>query len=220
MESKIEYFEEPGEINTEKTLTLARQRAEELGIKTIIVASDTGKTAVKAVDILEGFRVVVVTQCFGIDEPNKNRFIEENKKIVESKNGVILAAVHALGGIYQAVAGQRDVYGDVKPGQPVSYPAVIGRTLGFFGRGMKVACEITLMAADAGLVRTIDEDVISVGGSQHGADTAIVITPSNSGRFYNLRVKQIICKPLTTPSLYTNFKSPKGMTYIPWVPDK
>jgi len=62
-----------------------------------------------------------------------------------------------------------------------------------------VACSITMMAADAGLVRT-DEDVISIAGTRYGADTAIVVQPSNSHRFYNLKVKEIICKPLTHPS--------------------
>ena len=59
---------------------------------------------------------------------------------------------------------------------------------------MKVACEITIMAADAGLVRT-DEEVIAIAGTHSGADTAIVVQPSNANRFFNLRVKEIICKP-------------------------
>ena len=40
MEGKTVYFEEPGaEENTARTLTLAKVRAEELGIKTFVVAS-------------------------------------------------------------------------------------------------------------------------------------------------------------------------------------
>jgi len=60
---------------------------------------------------------------------------------------------------------------------------------------MKVACEIALMAADSGLVRT-DEEVISIGGKSRGADTAIVLKPVNTDRIFDLRVKQILCKPL------------------------
>ena len=42
---------------------------------------------------------------------------------------------------------------------------------------MKVVLEIAAMAADAGLVRT-DEDVICIGGTGRGADTAVVLQPN------------------------------------------
>jgi len=64
-----------------------------------------------------------------------------------------------------------------------------------FCEGMKVAVEITAMAADAGLVRT-DEDVISIAGTGKGADTAIVIKPAISRRLFNMRIKKILAKPI------------------------
>lgn len=67
-------------------------------------------------------------------------------------------------------------------------------TLRTFGQGMKVALEITAMAADAGLVRT-DEEVVSIGGTGRGADTAVVLQPDYTHRFFHLRVKELICKP-------------------------
>ncbi len=39
MEGKIVYFEKVGRENTEETLSIAKQRAEELDIQTILVAS-------------------------------------------------------------------------------------------------------------------------------------------------------------------------------------
>ena len=51
------------------------------------------------------------------------------------------------------------------------------------------------MAADAGLVRT-DEDIIVIGGTGQGADTAVVLRPVNSEDFFDLKVKEILCKPL------------------------
>jgi len=71
---------------------------------------------------------------------------------------------------------------------------IMANTLYIFGQGMKVACEIVMMAADSGLVRT-DEDVISVAGTNGGSDTALVLKPVNTGRFFDLRVKEILCKP-------------------------
>ena len=74
------------------------------------------------------------------------------------------------------------------------FEEVVANTLRIFGQGMKVACEITLMAADAGLVRS-DEDVVAMGGTGKGVDTALVLSPVNSQDFFDLRVKEILCKP-------------------------
>ncbi len=61
-------------------------------------------------------------------------------------------------------------------------------------KGMKVAIEISFMAADAGLIST-DEEVIAIGGTVSGADTAIVVKPAHAHDAFSLRVKEIICKP-------------------------
>jgi len=63
-----------------------------------------------------------------------------------------------------------------------------------FGQGTKVAVEMTLMAADAGLIRT-DEEVISIGGTASGVDTALLIKPAHTQDFFDLKVKEVICKP-------------------------
>ena len=70
---------------------------------------------------------------------------------------------------------------------------IIMNALRVLGTGFEVACEVSVMAADAGLVRT-DEDVIAVAGSHRGADTAILVRPVNSINFFDLRVKEILCK--------------------------
>ena len=60
MQKTINYFDEKGVGNTDEVLLLARNRAKELGINTVIVASSEGNTAVRAMDFLGGFKVVVV----------------------------------------------------------------------------------------------------------------------------------------------------------------
>jgi len=47
MIKEIMYFERMRPINTNKTIELAKKRAEELGIKHIVVASLTGESALK-----------------------------------------------------------------------------------------------------------------------------------------------------------------------------
>ena len=185
MERKIVYFAEPGSQNTDEVLRIARLRAEELGIKTILVASTTGDTAVKAVEAFEGMRVVAVSHFTGMREPNIQEFIEENRQKVVSRRGVVLTTTHAFSGLSRAMRKKFNMY---------LFEEVVANTLRIFGQGMKVACEITLMAVDAGLVRT-DEDVISIGGTGRGADTALVLHPVNSEDFFDLKVKEILCKP-------------------------
>jgi hypothetical protein len=185
VEQKTVYFDTPGRENTDAVLRIARQRAEELGIKTVLVASTVGDTAVKAVDFLKGLRVIAVTHAHGLREPDTQEFTEENRRLVESKGGIILTATHAFAGLDRAMRKRFNMYllGDI-----------VASTLRIFGEGMKVTCEISLMAADAGLVRT-DEDVISIAGTGRGADTAIVLSPVNTGDFFRLKVKEILCKP-------------------------
>ena len=185
MELKTTYFENPGRENTEEVLRIVRQRAEELGIKTIVVASTIGDTAVKATEILGGFKIIAVSLFTGMLEPNTQEFTEENRKIVESKGGVVFTTTHLFSGLSAAMRKKFNTYviGDI-----------VANTLRIFGEGMKVVCEIALMATDGGLVRT-DEDVISIAGSDQGADTAVVLRSANSSDFFDLRIKEILCKP-------------------------
>jgi hypothetical protein len=185
VELKTVYFEGSGSKNTEEVLHIARQRAEELGIRNILVASTSGDSAVKAIEILKGFRVIAVSHATGFDAPNSQLFTEKNRRIVESNGGVVLTTTHAFAGIGRALRNKFNMYLSAE---------IIASTLRIFGDGMKVACEIAMMAADAGLVHT-DEDVISMAGTHEGVDTAIVLKPVNTHNFFDLKVKEILCKP-------------------------
>ncbi len=196
MELKTVYFEGPSQ-HTDEVLRIAKQRAQELGIKTVVVASTTGATAVKAVSALEGLKVIGVSHSTGAREPNTQEFTEENRKQFESKGGILLTATHVLGGLNRAL-GQGAI-----EAAPRAYVIgdIVAQTLRIFSQGMKVVCEIAAMAADAGLVRT-DEDVIVIAGTGsadtgRGADTAVVLKPAYAHEFFDMRVKEILCKPLT-----------------------
>jgi hypothetical protein len=193
MEAKTTYFEKPGVENTDAALALARDRARELGIKTVLVASTTGKTAVRAMDILNGLRVIIVTHSTGFREPNTQEFDPEKRKIVESKGGTLITAAHAFGGINRAFR-----QGEIPEVRATYVPGdLIASTLKVFGQGLKVACEIAVMAADAGFVSS-GAEVIAIGGTGaagRGADTVAVIKPSPAHRFFDLKVIEIVCMP-------------------------
>jgi hypothetical protein len=71
---------------------------------------------------------------------------------------------------------------------------MMAQTLRMLGQGLKVCVEIATMALDAGLI-PYGEEVVAVAGSSTGADTAVVIVPAHSNRFFDTKVKEIICKP-------------------------
>jgi len=185
MKVKTVYFEKSGSENTDEVLRIAKQRAQELVIKTIVLASTRGDTAVKAMEAFPGLKVIAVSHVTGLRQPDIQQFTEENRRLVESKGGVILTTTHAFGGLSRAMRTKFNMY---------VLGEVIANTLRIFGEGMKVVCEISMMAADSGLVRT-DEDIIVIAGSSRGADTAVVLKPVNTHNFFDLKIREILCKP-------------------------
>ncbi len=178
------YFEKPGKDNTEQTLALAAQRAEQLQIKEAVVASTTGETAYKAIEVFTGLRLTVVTYHCGFKEPFKNPMAADVRQDIESRGIPVVAASHALSGVERSVAKK---HGGI-------YPALlIADVLRLFGQGTKVAVEVAIMAADAGTLS--GDDIVSIGGSGRGADAALVLKPAHQNNLFDLRIREIICKP-------------------------
>jgi len=185
--SKVEtiYFNEPGKVNSREALLIAKKRADELGLRDIVVASYTGETGVLAAKIFKGYNLIIVAGMVGFLEPNQDRMKPENKKTIEDNGGKILHACHSFGALGRAVNNKFN---------SIQMDEVIAHVLRLFGVGVKVACECACMAADAGLIRT-DTEVVSLGGNGSGADTAVVLLPSNTHRFFDTRIREIVCKP-------------------------
>jgi len=179
------YFDKPGKQNTDRTLEIARQRAEELGISTVLVASTRGETGVQATHMFQGYDVVVVSHCTGFAEPNVQQLREENHEAIEAAGAKVLTCQHAFGGISRAVRKKWGTY---------ALDEIVAQTLRTFGQGTKVCLEIAIMAADAGLVE-VGKPCIAIGGTGRGADTAIVLVPANVQEFFDLRVMEVLAKP-------------------------
>lgn len=179
------YFEVPGRVNTDLTLELGKTRADQLGIRHIVVASSTGVTGVKASEVFQGHTVVVVTSVVGFSEPNVQRLVPEHRKAIERNGATVIQSTHAFGTLGRAVNRRFSA---------IQVDEIIAHVLRLFGAGTKVACEVACMAVDAGCLRT-DEDAIAIGGTGGGADTAIVLQPSNTHTFFETKIKEFICKP-------------------------
>jgi hypothetical protein len=178
------YFDKAGKGNTEQTLKFAAERARELGLEEAVVASSTGDTAYKAMEVLDGFKLTVVTYHCGFKEPFKSRMEDDVRKDIENRGIRVIAASHALSGVERSVAKKHSGI----------YPVLlIADTLRLFGQGTKVAVEVAIMAADAGTLS--GSDIVSIGGSGSGADSALILKPAHQNNFFDMRIREIICKP-------------------------
>ncbi|MDW7651081.1 MAG: pyruvate kinase alpha/beta domain-containing protein [Bacillota bacterium] len=176
-------FAEKGPVNTEKTLQLAVERGRELGIRCFVVASNTGKTARELLKL--GVEAVVVTHHSGYQKPGFQEMPAEVMAELKDAGAALLTTTHLLGGIDRAVENK---FGGSYPG------GIVAHTLRMLGQGTKVCAEIAVMALDAGLIPH-GEDVIAIGGSGRGADTAVVIRPAHAKDFFDCKIREIICKP-------------------------
>lgn len=180
------YFKNPGPKNTKDVLEMVSGRVKGLGIDKVLVATCSGKTAFDALEVLDpGLKIIAVTHVTGFQKPDFQEMSNEARRKLESNGVAVLTCQHAFAGIGRGIRNRLSTY---------QVDEIIAYTLRTFGQGTKVAIELALMAADAGLVRT-DEDVISIGGTGRGADTALLIQPANSFNFFDLKVKEVICKP-------------------------
>lgn len=179
------YWKSKGPENTDNTIQLALKRARELGIRHVVVASSTGKTALKVADAAGDINVCCVTYHVGFDGPGKERMPADIKAQLDQRGVKRLTTTHLLAGVDQAV---RNKFGGVYPSE------IMAQTLRMLGQGVKVCVEISGMALDAGLI-PYGEEIVAIAGSSSGADTAVVIQPAHSNYFFDTKVKEIICKP-------------------------
>ena len=178
------HFDKQGKDNTEQTLKLAADRGRDLGLNEVVVASSTGKTAYNAMEVFSGFKLTVVTYHCGFKEPFKNRMDEKIRQDIENSGIRVIAASHALSGVERSVAKKHSGV----------YPVLlIADTLRLFGQGTKVAVEVAIMAADAGALS--GSDIVSIGGSGSGADAALVLKPAHQNNFFDMRIREVVCKP-------------------------
>lgn len=177
------YWENKGPQNTDNTLKEALKVAKERNIEYVVVASTTGETAQKLINC--GLKVVAVTYHAGFKKPGDCQISPEVKESLNKEGIQVLMTSHLLSGVERSV---RTTFGGIYPTE------VIAQSLRMLGQGVKVGVEIAGMALDAGLIPA-EKDIIAIGGSDKGADTAIIIRPAHSNNFFNTKIKEIICKP-------------------------
>ncbi len=187
MKINTHYFESASTKLAEQVLDIVDAfLADHPDIEHVVVATTEGDTGALAAERFKDKHVVVVTHQTGFAAPNFNELKEENRARIERAGAEILTATHAFAGVARSF---RKMLGTWTPTELMS---VALRT---FGQGTKVCAEIAMMAADAGLI-PVDKDVITVGGTGRGADTAWLVAPVYTSEFPRLRMRACLCKPL------------------------
>lgn len=190
VQKKSYYFDSPGPANTEDAARFSKERAQELGVKTVVVASTSGATAQVFSDMLKGtgIRLVVVTHVVGFTKPGEWEFSRETAEKLRKEGVTIVTGTHALSGLERALSRSPKVSGGSRT---EAIAEALRRTVAI---GLKVAVECVLIAADQGAIGIADE-VIAVGGTASGADTVCVIRPAHTANFFDLQVREIVAMP-------------------------
>jgi len=184
--SEVTWHPRSGRGCTARTLELALARARTLGLENLVVASTTGATALALARLLRrGEHAVCVSHHAGFRTPGRCELGAAAERRLERCDIPVLRTTHVFAGIERAL---RLEFGGLGPAETVAW------TFRTFGEGTKVAVEVAVMALDAGLIPHRTE-VVSIGGTGRGADTALVLRPAHSRRFFDTEINEIICKP-------------------------
>ena len=187
---EITYFDIAGRANSEATLELAKKRALERNIKTVIVASIRGETAPRAIKVFKDTDINLIfatcNACNGCDTFSKEIWQEAE------------------------LAGHKVIYTNE---DAIPFPPDAVLAYRRICEGLKVCVQITISAVDQGCIAP-NSRVIAVagtGGKSYsrgwGVDTAVIIDAAGSTEFFTppktmkglklhgQRIREIICMP-------------------------
>ena len=126
-----------------------------------------------------------MTHSHGFKEPNTIELTDDARKRIIDAGAQIYTGTMITHSLETALAKQ---FSGVYP------TLLVAQTLRRFGEGIKVCCEMIMMATDAGLIPEGDE-IITIAGTGHGADAVAIIRAAASKRFFDLKVLEILAKP-------------------------
>jgi len=187
MVRRVEYFEKSGKENTSRCLEIVRGLLDE-GLSHLVVATTGGSTGLVFGRGLQGRSVnlVAVTHNVGFGEPGTDECPASARQEMQALGIKVFTGTILTRSIETAL---------MRKHQGVYPTYIVAETLRLFGQGIKVAVEITMEACDAGLVPE-GVEVVAVAGTGRGADTVAIIEAHPSHRFLDVRVRQILAKPL------------------------
>ncbi len=192
---EVYYFDEPGAENTRWVIEAVAGRLEAGGIAKVVIASTSGKTAAEFARSLKDKAELVCVS----ESPYRREWGQQwpclQKKYRRELEKLGVAILDKAPYVFHSSVLDAARWTDVFPER------LVKETLYSFGQGMKVAVEVVLSAVSCGYA-TPYEDVIGVGGSGEGADTAIVVRATYPACVFDkdpakrLEIREIIAMPL------------------------
>jgi len=188
------YFDEPGEHNTDDVIEAVKKRLSATGIRHIVVASTSGKTAMKFAEVL-GKQAKIISvghpqyvKELGSKWPLLNPDYE--KKLEKLGVTVIDRVPYA----FHSSILENSKWPQVTP------EILLRETFFTLGQGFKVAVEVAMMAVACGVLKPY-QDIIGVGGTSRGADTAVILRATYPATAFSkdpnkrLEIREIIAMP-------------------------
>lgn len=182
---KITYFDEITQDNTTQLLKTVKRYVEETGIHDIVISSNSGKSALELSKLLGDVDVnlVAISLHSGFSEGDDISWNKQYKQQLEENGVTCFIGTHALSGIDRGFSRK---FGGFNPAE------LVAETYKTISVGVKVAVEISIMAADAGLVPTT-RPILAIGGHRgYGVDSAIVLKSAHMNNIFDLKVHEIL----------------------------
>src|SRR3990170_84871 len=102
-EAKTIYFRTPGAENTADTLAAAFDRAIELGLGHVVVASSSGRTGLEAIKQAraKGYqgKLIVIGHHYGYDGPGKQKMTPQTRQELEKNGAQVFIGTHIMASI-------------------------------------------------------------------------------------------------------------------------
>lgn len=189
MKDDIIYFDGAGKENLEKVVEVIESKISEGGYRYLVVPTSRGRSLDALIEkgIHNKIKLVAVLIHNGFLPIDKNKLSLEKRDEYRKLGIEVFQGGHSLSGIERSISRKFSGIGPVE---------IISETLKLFGGdGIKVAVEISVMAADAGLVPTTEE-ILAAGGSSGGLDTLLSLRSAHMNNFFDLNISKIFAKPL------------------------
>jgi len=194
---EVFFFEKAGGQNTEYVMEAVKERVKQGDLTYVVVASNSGRTALRLAEALKDTEVKIICVT---ESPQRidwkaqwPTLTEENRKRLKELGVVAVENIP-----YASYCSVLDNNRWQTP-SPDTLVYMTLRTVG--GAGLKVAMEAMFMAVWAGVLPP-EENVISIGGTDSGADTAIVVRSAFQENFFASEiskrpmVREILAMPI------------------------
>ena len=195
-------------IEMEDIMKLAKQRADRFGVRTVVVATNTGASAERTLGVFgQGYRIIAagnpasahergLVHHKGISEETKARLQQKGIQVALADQSFVQKYFDHSGESRCTLTGLKE---RMRSQNPFPLEAVICNTLDWFCDSTRVCIEICCLAADAGVL-AVDRDCIAIATPSPKSNcphAAVILRPAKTEDMFrgNLRVKDIVLVP-------------------------